>query len=94
MFDIADGVRILDGSPFSYTVNYTINSLPGVIILYKTEEISATASCTNGTCEYYDDQVSSSISPLSSDDSNITVTVTVSGIKIIVSYNIIIINIR
>ena len=72
MFDITDGV---DGSPISYTINYTITSLPGVIILYKTEVISATASCVNGTCEY-GNQVSPSVSLLPSDN----ITVTVSGI--------------
>ena len=77
MFDIADGVRILDGLPFSYTINYTINSLPGVIKLYKTDVISATTSCVNGTCEC-EDQVSSSVPLLPSDN----ITVTVSGIKI------------
>ena len=78
MFNIADGV---DGSPISYTINYTINSHSGVHILYKTDlevsVISVMESCVNGTCEY-DDQVSPSISLLRSDN----ITVTVSGIKI------------
>ena len=75
MFDIANGV---DGSSISYTINYTVNSHSDVRILYNTEVsvISVMESCVNGTCEY-DDQISPSISPLSSDN----ITVTVSGIK-------------
>ena len=61
MFDIADGV---DGSPISYTINYTINSHSDVRNYY-TKVISVIESCMNGTCEY-EDQVSPSISPLSS----------------------------
>ena len=72
MFDIADRV---DGSPISYTINYTINSHSG--FCFYNEVISVTESCVNGTCEY-EDQVSASISLLSSDN----ITVTVSGIKI------------
>ena len=74
MFNIADGV---DGSPISYTINYTINSQSG-FRFYNTEVrvISVTESCVNGTCEY-EDQVSPSISLLSSDN----ITVTVSGIN-------------
>ena len=66
-FDITDGV---DGSAVSYTINYT-DSSPGVVC--KTEVISITDSCVNGTCEH-DSEVSPSICFLSSD-----VTVIVSG---------------
>ena len=74
MFDIADGV---DGSPISYTVNYTINSHSG--FRFYNEVISVTESCVNGTCTKYEDQVSPSVPLLPSDN----ITVTVSGIKII-----------
>ena len=75
MFNIANGV---DGSPISYTINYTINSHSGFRFY---NEVISCQSCVNGTCEYDQDQVSPSTSLLSlSSDNNITVTV--SGIKI------------
>ena len=66
-FDITNGI---DGSAFSYTINYT-DSSSGVIC--KTEVVSDADSCVNGTCEH-DSEVSPSICFLSSD-----VTVIVSG---------------
>ena len=67
-FDIADGV---DGSVFSYTINYT-DSSSGVVC--KTKVISVTDSCVNGTCEH-DSEVSPNFCFSATD-----ITVIVSGI--------------